>query len=133
MFLDFESLKSEKEKLRHKKDELLKENDLLKKDADALKAKVFESAPKTSSNVSELQKIIKLLKYYLEKMVNGFKNIDLILGSQRPYFEKLGLGYEKEENEKASRSSQDNVPICIYCFKMGHSSEKYLSRRKTKK
>ena len=41
---------------------------------------------------------MKLLKYDLEKMVNGFKNLDLMLGIERPYFEKLGLGCEKEEN-----------------------------------
>ena len=83
-----ENLKSKKEKLRHEKDELLKENELIKKDANALKAEVFESAQKTSSNVSELQRIVKLLKYGLEKRVNGFKNLDLVLGIQRPYLQK---------------------------------------------
>ena len=66
-------------------------------------------------------------------MVNGSKNLDLMLGSQRPYFDKTGLGYEKEQDEKLSKSSQSKVPICIYCFKKGHSSEKCFSRRKAKR
>ena len=52
-------------------------------------------------------------------MVNSSKNLDLMLGSQRPYFKKSGLGYKKEENEKLSKSSQSKVPTCIYCFKKG--------------
>ena len=66
-------------------------------------------------------------------MVNDSKNLDLMLGSQRSYFEKLGLGYDKEENEKLSKSSLGKVLTCIYCFKKGHSSEKCFSRRKAKK
>ena len=56
-----------------------------------------------------------------------------MLGSQKPYFEKLGLGYEKEENEKLSKSSQGKAPTCIYFFKKGHSYEMCISRRKAKK
>ena len=61
---------------------LSKENTLLQKDVDALKAKVSESTQKTSFDVSKLQKTVKLLKSNLEKMVNGFNNLDLMLGSQ---------------------------------------------------
>ena len=82
---------------------------------------------------SKRQKIVKLLKSDLEKMVNGSKNLDLMLGSQRPYFEKSGLRYEKEENKKLPKSSQSKAPTCIYCFKKGHSSKKCFSRRKAKK
>ena len=66
-------------------------------------------------------------------MVNCSKNLDLILGSQRPYFEKLGLGYEKEENAKSFKSSKSKVPLCIYYFKKSYSSEKCFSQRKAKK
>ena len=66
-------------------------------------------------------------------MLNGFKNLDLMLGNQRPYFEKSRLGYEKEENEKPPKHSQSKVPTCIYYFKIGYSFEKYFSRRKVKK
>ena len=68
-------------------------------------------------------------------MENGSKNLDLMLGSQRPYFEKkkIGLGYEKEENKESSKNSQNKVPVCIYCFKKGYSSKKYFSLRKAKK
>ena len=115
---EFENLKLDKEKLRHEKDELLKENNLLEKDV-ALKTKVSESAQNTSSDVSELQKIVKLLKYDLEKMVKGSKNLELMLGSQRPYFEKSRLGYRKKKNEDPPKSSQNKVPICILLFKKG--------------
>ena len=112
---------------------VLKETILLKKDVNALKPEISKSAQKTFFDVSELYNIVKLFKSNLEKIVNSSKNLDLMLGSQRPYFEKSRLGYEKEENEKLSKSSQGKVPTCIYCFKKGHSSEKCFSRRKAKK
>ena len=105
--------------MRHDKDKLFKENDLLKKDANALKAEASESAQKTFSN--------------FEKMMNCSNNLDFVLGSQRLYFEKSGLRYEKKENEKPSKSSQDKVLICFFYFKKGHSFEKCFSQRKAKK
>ena len=56
-----------------------------------------------------------------------------MLGSQRPYFDKTGLGFEKEEDEKSSKESQNKISSCIYCFKKGHSSERCFSRRKAKR
>ena len=53
-------------------------------------------------------------------MVNGSKNLDLILGSQRPYFDTMGLGFEKEDDEKSFKDSQNKIPTCIYYFKKGH-------------
>ena len=66
-------------------------------------------------------------------MVNGFKDHDLILGSQRSYSENSGLGYEKKEIAKSFKSSQSKDPIRIYCLKKGHSFEKCFSLRKVKK
>ena len=65
-------------------------------------------------------------------MVNGSKNLDLMLGGQKPYLDKIGLGYKEEVNEKASTDSQHKSPACIYCFKRGHSSKKCFSGRKAK-
>ena len=73
--------------------------------ASALKIEVSESAQNTSSDVSKLQRTVKFLKSNLEKMVNGSKNLDLMLGSQRSYVDKMGLGYEKEEDEKLAKNS----------------------------
>ena len=91
-----------------------------------MRTEVSEASQNTSFDISELQKIVKLLKSNLEKMVNGFKNLDLMLGSQRPYFDKMRLEFEKEDDEKPSKNSQSKVPACIYCFKKGHSSKKIL-------
>ena len=66
-------------------------------------------------------------------MVNDSKNLDLMLGSQRPYFNKTELRYEKEEDEKSAKNFQSKVSTCIYCFKKGHSFEKCFLRRKTKR
>ena len=55
-------------------------------------------------------------------MVNGSKNLDLMLSSQKPYFDKTGLGFKKEINEKSSKDCQNKIPTCIYCFKNGHSN-----------
>ena len=62
--------------------------------------------------------------------MNGSKNLDLMLRSQRSYFKMSGLGYEKEENEKSSKSYQSKVPVCIHCFKKVHISEKCFSQEK---
>ena len=66
-------------------------------------------------------------------MVNGSKNLDMMLGAQKPYLDQNGLGFEKENNEKSSKEFQNNIPACIYCFNRGHMSEKWFSRRKAKK
>ena len=42
-------------------------------------------------------------------MVNGSKNLDLMLGGQKPYFDKTRLGYEKQEDEKPSKDSQSKI------------------------
>ena len=110
---EFEDLKNEKEKLGQEKSELLKENTLFHKDVTAIRTEVSEAGQNTSSNVSKLQKIVKLLKLDLEKIVNGSRNLDLMLRSQRPYFDKTGLGFEKEDDEK-SPNSQSKIPTYIY-------------------
>ena len=53
-----------------------------------------------------------------------------MLGSQRPYFDKMRLRFEKEVDEKSSKDSQTKIPTCIYYFKEGHSFERCFSRMK---
>ena len=50
----------------------------------------------------------------------------MMLGGQKPYLDKIGLGFEKEDDMKSSKESQNQIPACIYCFKKGHTSEKML-------
>ena len=126
---NFEKLKNENEKLEQKNAELSKENSLLQKDVTTLKTKASEINRNTSSDVSDLQNLVKLLKSDLEKIVNGSKNLDLMLGGQKPYLNKIRLGYEEEVS---SKDSQHKIPTFIYCFKKGHSYEKCFSRRKAK-
>ena len=38
-------------------------------------------------------------------MINGSKNLDLMLGGQKPYLDKTGLGYVEEVNEESSKDS----------------------------
>ena len=115
--LEFENLKKDNEKLRHEKTNLLKENNLFQKDVTALETEAFEVAQKASSYAFELQKTVKFLKSDLEKMVNGSKNLGLMLGSQRPYVDKIGLGFEKEEDEKSSEDSQSKISSCILALR----------------
>ena len=49
-----------------------------------MKTKASKVNQNVSSNVSELQNLVKLLKFDLEKMVNGSKNLELMLGDQKP-------------------------------------------------
>ena len=116
-----------------KKTKLLNDNILLQKDITALRNEVSKTRTKASSDVSELHKTIKLLKLDLAKMFSGSKNLDMMLGGQKLYLDKTGLGFEKESDEKSSKKSQNNIPACIYCFKKGHTYEKCFSRRKAKK
>ena len=110
---------------------MLKENTSLKKDVTTPRIEVSEASQNTSFDASELQKIVKLLKSDLEKMMNGSKNLDLMLGSQRPYFDKMGLGFEKEDDEKLAKNSQSKIPTCIYYFKKFSRSK--AKRQKAKK
>ena len=112
---------------------LLKEKALFQKDVTTLKIEISKVSQNTSSDISGLQKTIKLLKLDFKKMINGSKNLDLMLGSQKPYFDKIRLGYEKEDNEKSSKDSQNKIPTCIYYFKKGHTFERCLSRRKARR
>ena len=66
-------------------------------------------------------------------MINGSKNLDMMLGGQRPYLDKTRLGFEKEEDEKSSKESYNKIPACIYRFKKGHTSKRCFSRRKAKR
>ena len=65
-------------------------------------------------------------------MVDGFKNLDMMLGSRKPYLDKTGLGFEKEDDVLSSKESQNHIPTCIYYFKKGYTSEKCFSRKKAK-
>ena len=56
--------------------------------------------------------------------MNGSKNLDLMLGGQKPYLDKTGLGYVEEANEISSKDPQLKIPTCIYCFKREHSSKR---------
>ena len=57
----------------------------------------------------------------------------MMLGGQKPYLDKTGLGFEKEDDEKSSKESQNEIPTCIYYFKKGHTFENCSLIRKAKK
>ena len=69
-----------------------------------MKTKAFEDNQNVSDHISELQNLVRLLKYDLEKMVNSSKNLDLMLGGQKPYLDKIGLGFGKEDDEQSSKN-----------------------------
>ena len=101
-------------------------------DVPSLETKISEISQNTSSDVSKLQNLVKLLKSDLEKMVNGSKNLDLMLGGQKPYLEKTRLGYKEEVYEGLSKDSQHKILGGIYCFKRRHSYKKCFFRRKVR-
>ena len=117
--LEFEKLKIEKETIGHKKERLQNDNILLRKDVIALKIEVSETRSKSSSDVSELLENCKTSQSNIEKMVNGSKNLDLMLGGQKSYLDKTVLGFEKEDDEQSSKDSSYQTPACICCFKKG--------------
>ena len=98
-----------------------------------MKTKASKDNQNVSSNVSELQNLVRLLKSGIEKIVNCSKNLDLMLGGQKPYLDKTRLRFGKEDDEQSSKKSLNLIPACIYYFKKGHTSEKCFSRRKAEK
>ena len=72
---------------------------------------------------------IKDLKNSLAKFTVGINNLDIILGKQRCVFDKAGLGYRPNKQQKLYKnffaSTQKNsYPFltCFYCGKKGHSA-----------
>ena len=63
---------------------------------------------------------MKLLIYNLQKMVNGSKNLDLMLKGQRPYLDKTGLGYVEKYDEESVRILSKQPKVCHLYFKYGH-------------
>ena len=53
-----------------------------------------------------------------------------MLGGQKSYLDKTGLGFVEESNENSSKGQNIKIPTCICCFKNGHTSEVCFSKRK---
>ena len=66
-------------------------------------------------------------------MLNSFENLDLMLGGQRPYLDKVGLGYGKKYDEASIKNMLKIPKVCHFYFKYGYSSKEYFSTRKANK
>ncbi|KHN15535.1 hypothetical protein glysoja_049826, partial [Glycine soja] len=78
---------------------------------------------------SKYVKEIKDLKNSLAKFSIGKNNLDVILGNQRCIFDKAGLRYKPEKQQKFyknffSSSQNYNSPFitCFYCGRKGHGT-----------
>src|SRR5262249_55514828 len=118
---------SENEKLKSDNLILQKEKFVLENNFQNLEKNFSEKLQEAQKEKSELQKVSTLLRHNLEKMANGSKNLDLMLGGLRPYGEKSGLGFEEKvsENSAATTSKQKRCKtFCRICCKRGHAYDK---------
>jgi len=79
---------------------------------------------------------IKDLKNSLAKFTVGKNNPDIILGKQRCVFDKAGLGYRPDKQQKLYKSffastQKNSSPFltCFYCGKKGHSASTCYFRK----
>ncbi|GAV67487.1 zf-CCHC domain-containing protein [Cephalotus follicularis] len=125
------SIEKEKELLVLKNEHLkngiaMLEHELAKKENDIAK-------PTSPSDIT-LEKEVKTLR---EKNVNleksfskftlGSKKLEEMLGSQRSYLDKTGIGYAPLE-VKAKLKKARKRPHCTYCNKLGHTRNKCFRR-----
>ena len=80
---------------------------------------------------------IKGLKNSLAKFYIGKNNLDIILGKQRYVFDKAGLGYKPDKQQKFYKnffaSTQKNSSPCLTCFycgKKGHGTSTCYFQKK---
>ena len=68
------------------------------------------------TSCQKLKKIIKLLTSNLDKMVNGTKNLDMMLGGQRPYPDKTSLDYVEIRAEESIKKALYKKPSWLLLF-----------------
>ncbi|GAV79721.1 zf-CCHC domain-containing protein/UBN2 domain-containing protein [Cephalotus follicularis] len=125
------SLKKNIVNIENEKDLLGIENEKLKSELSLLKNDIAKPTP---SNDIALEKEVEALK---EKNVNleksfskftlGSKKLEEMLGSQRSYLDKTGIGYAPLE-VKAKLKNAKTRPHCTYCNKIGHVRSKCFKR-----
>ena len=130
--------------------DLEKEISKLNKEIDILKTEVSISKSSDKVHVSTMtnEKVnsckccskyveeIKNLKNSLAKFSIGKNNLDVILGNQRCIFDKAGIGYKPEKQQKFyknffSFSQKYNSPFitCFYCGRKGHGTSTCYFRK----
>ncbi|GAV83017.1 LOW QUALITY PROTEIN: zf-CCHC domain-containing protein/UBN2 domain-containing protein [Cephalotus follicularis] len=131
-------LKKNMASIEKEKELLIIENDRLKNDIGILEHELAKKddhiVKSTSCNDIALEKEVKSLK---EKNVNleksfskftlGSKKLEEMLGSQRTYLDKTGIGYAPLE-VKAKLKNTRIRPHCTYCNKLGHDRNKCFKR-----
>lgn len=127
------NLESENKSLRSQKEELEKECQELKDSKDklyegwqSLETEATVLVEKAEEAMYHAQKTNALLLKDLERMVNGSKMLDLLLGGQKPYKDHTGLGYVPvfHEDTLIPPTDREPIPTCLFCFKHGHDREK---------
>jgi len=73
---------------------------------------------------------IEDLKISLAKVNLSKNNLDIILGKQRCIFDKTGLRYNLENQQKMYKNFSDSAcPTCFYCGKNDHSASTCYIRK----
>nr|KYP66813.1 hypothetical protein KK1_013124 [Cajanus cajan] len=79
---------------------------------------------------------ISNLRNTLAKFTNGRNNLDIILGKQKCMFDKTGLGYNPQKQQKKNKNffvptQVTSFPLitCFYCGKQGHNSSNCYIRK----
>ena len=76
------------------------------------------------------------MKNSLAKFSIGKNNLDIILGKQRCVFDKEGLGYKPDKQQKfyknffaSTQKNSSRFLICFYCGKKGHGASTCYFRK----
>jgi regulator of replication initiation timing len=100
--------------------DLIQEKNILEEENDDLRKK---------SNVDSLHEQINDLTESLSKFTKGKDGLDLLLGKQRCFFHKTGIGYNPNEHKNFYKNLFEKNPssghsklTCHYCGKLGHIS-----------
>ncbi len=134
------NLKKMHSSLSHKYDSLSENLDVMKSENKSIKSEFEKLKIKDSPShylISENEKLkleVKDLTSCLEKFVNGKKNLNMLLGSQRWMYDKAGIGYNENDNEKSFENYSKNMgnSLCTYCGRHTHFSDSCKYRFSTK-
>nr|KYP62970.1 hypothetical protein KK1_017531 [Cajanus cajan] len=88
------------------------------------------------STCNRFKEEIRNLRSTLAKFTSGRNNLDIILGKQKCVFDKEGLGYNPQKQQKKYKnffipSQVTSFPFttCFYCAKKGHNSSRCYIRK----
>ena len=142
MCAKYKELGSKNNILKKENASLISENLSLKEEICFLKEREngasSSKGPSLEVENDSLKRQVESLNSTLSKFVKGKETLDVILGSQRCVYDKAGIGYDPDNNQKTyqkffRKPISSTLPFtkCNYCGKRGHVSSSCPMKRKS--